>query len=301
MNEKLILEKLESLSQEIADLKKEVGKMRASSSISSSRPAHPFPKNTSHYREELHRESGEILYPPEGENLTLKGNVNITEKIVPDAAQFFKECDGQYDEEELKAFISKMLNSLQTMNAAMDILKSTIELRDDLVPVAKLSYPKVQKFLNALHEGEFQAEQLGTLLHTFLLNIHTFSDLMNMISPMTEFFKESKVVIQQTDVLVNINKWLDSLQQGNGAVKFLAMTMAAFKKINLTNKQFDEICESLSSIDFTKVQPIGPVAMMKQLRDPQFQQALGAIVMMIQALGGCVTACRSNGEESTIE
>jgi hypothetical protein len=36
-----------------------------------------------------------------------------------------------------------------------------VELRDKMIPVAQLAYPKVLKFLNALHDFEFQAELLS--------------------------------------------------------------------------------------------------------------------------------------------
>ncbi len=259
MNEKLILEKLEKLSNDIQDIKTDIILLKS---------AHSIPTVS----EESQRDTG------------LSTFVEVT--------HYLREIDAQINTDEIKQFIDKTLTSLSALTEAMDVLRSGIELRDELVPIAELSYPRMVKFLNNLHEGEFQAEDLGRLMHTFLLNVHTFSDLMNMISPMTEFVKDFEVVMRQTDVLSTINKWLDSLQQGNGVMKLLAVTVTAFKNIELTDEQFDQMCASISTINFSKVEPVGPLSMLKQFRDPQFQEAMGAIFMLIRAIGGCINACQ---------
>lgn len=299
MNEALILEKLESLSNEIQELKAEIRQVREppiSQPEPAAAPAKTF-EELSAMVEDIHSSMAEMREV----NSTLRSGLELTSDLEPIAKQVFPkaisyldEIDDQFDPDELKVLITKTLTSLEAMNEAFDMMKSGMELKEDLNAIVKQSYPRAIKFLSALHEGEFQAEQLGDLLHNILLNIHTFSDLMNMISPMTEFIKEFEVAMRQTDVLSNMNKWLDSLQQSNGAIKFMGMTMAAFKRIDLSDEQFDRMCDSLSTINLCQVEPVGPVAMMKQLRDPKFQEAMGAMFMVMQALGGCIQACHNN-------
>lgn len=297
MNEALILEKLDSLSNEIQELKAELRQVKEPP-----QPQYPPPGTPPESFEELALRIHEMhasMVEMREVNSTLKAGVELTsdlepvaKQLLPKAIKYLDEIDDQFNGDELKVLIAKTLTSAAALNEALDMLKSGMELKEDLNSIARLSYPRVLKLLADLHEGEFQAEQLGDLLHTILLNIHTFSDLMNMVSPMTEFVKEFEVAMRQTDVLSNMNKWLDSLQQGNGAIKFMGMTMAAFKQIDISDEQFDRMCESLSTINLCQVEPVGPVAMMKQLRDPKFQEAMGAMFMVMQAVGGCIQACQ---------
>lgn len=293
MNEALILERLDFLASEIKELKTDIQQLKQESPASA-----PAAQLSSEELNRLVAEIHESIEEMREARTAVKAGFELTDDLQPVIQQmypkmirYFDELEGQFNADDLKALITRGLTSLGALNEAMEMLKSGLELKDDLAPVAKLSYPKIQKFLATLHEGEFQAEQLGTLLHTILLNIHTFSDLMNMISPMTEFVKEFEVAFRQTDVLTSMNKWLDSLQQSNGMIKVFALSLAAIKKIDLNDEQFDQICSSLSTINLCEVEPVGPIAMVKQLKDPQFQKAMGAMFMIMQAVGGCVNAC----------
>lgn len=297
MNDALILERLDFLASEIKELKTDIQQLKQEQA---SPPSATHSDDLNRIVSEIHASVEEMREARE----TVRAGFELTEdmqpvirQVYPKMIKYFDELDGQFNVDDLTALITRGLTSLGALNEALEMLKSGIELKDDLAPVAKLSYPKLQKFLSTLHEGEFQAEQLGTLLHTILLNIHTFSDLMNMISPMTEFVKEFEVAFRQTDFLTSINKWLDSLQQSNGMIKVMALSLSAVKNINLTEEQFDEICSSLSSINLYNVEPVGPIGMIKQLKDPKFQKAMGAMFMIMQAIGGCVEACDKNAGE----
>lgn len=294
MNDALILERLDFLASEIKELKTDIQQLKQDQ-VSAPTALHSDDLNRLvaeiHASVEEMREAREAVRA--GFELT-EDMQPVIRQVYPKMIKYFDELEGQFNVDDLTALITGGLTSLGALNEALAMLKSGIELKDDLAPVAKLSYPKFQKFLSTLHEGEFQAEQLGTLLHTILLNIHTFSDLMNMISPMTEFVKEFEVAFRQTDFLTSMNKWLDSLQQSNGMIKVIALSLSAIKSIDLSEEQFDEICSSLSSINLYNVEPVGPMGMIKQLKDPKFQKAMGAMFMIMQAIGGCVEACDKN-------
>lgn len=301
MNEALILEKLDQLSQEIQTLKSEINQGKQTPLPSTENSNNQIQELTCLVKE-LHTNVADMheVQSALKAGLELTNDLQpVAKQLLPKAIGYLDEIDDRFNIEDLTLLVTKALTSLEAMNEALDMLKSGVELRDDLIPIAKLTYPKLQKFLSALHEGEFQAEQLGTLLHTILLNVHTFSDLMNMISPMTELVKEFEVVMRQTDVLSNMNRWLDSLQQGNGAIKLAGTAMIALKQINLSEGQINQMCSAIKSIDFSKVEPVGPMAMVKQLRDPRFQETMGALFMITQAVGSCLQACQ-NKEETTV-
>ncbi|MGB3225501.1 MAG: DUF1641 domain-containing protein [Desulforhopalus sp.] len=214
----------------------------------------------------------------------------VVKQIYPKSIQFFDDLDGDFHIDELVVLLRKTLINLDTVGEGLDMLRAGVELRDDMVPILKLMYPRLLRFLNSLHEGEFQAEKLGDLLHTVLINIHTLSDLLNMVQPMTELVKEVGVLMKETDVINGMNIWLDGLQQGNGFVKLAGTVFTSLKRMDCTDRQIEEICQVINGLDFNNVKPVGPLGMIKQVNDPKVQEAFGFFFMMLQAVGSCLQA-----------
>lgn len=301
MNEALLLEKIDALTREVAELKASVLEERGAA-------PKPFAKTQSFVKDQDLAYSQEQLTEliktvlASLEELTtvtsaVKAGVEFTEdlgpvvkQVYPKSIQFFAELENDFHIDEVIILLRKALTNLDTVGEGLDMLKAGVELRDDLVPVLQLLYPRLLRFLNSLHEGEFQAEKLGDLLHTLLINVHTLSDLLNMIQPMTEFVKEVSVVLQETDVIHGVNLWLDGLQQSSGLVK-LAGTMVTFlKRLDYNEAQIEEVCRVIENFDFNQAKPMGPLAMVKMVNDPKVQQAMGFMFMMLQAMGGCLQA-----------
>lgn len=219
------------------------------------------------------------------------------ERQYPKTIQFFNELEGEFHMDELVILMRKTVTNLDTMGEGLDLLKAGVDLRDEMTPVIQLMYPKVLRFLNSLHEGEFQAEKLGDLLHVILINIHTLSDLLNMLQPMTELVKEVGVLIKETDVINGLNIWLDTLQQGSGLVKLVATVMTALRRLDYNEKQVDEICRAIENLDFTKIKPVGPLGMLKQVNDPKIQEAFGFFFMILQTVGSCVQVYQNDKKQ----
>lgn len=214
----------------------------------------------------------------------------VIKQVYPRAIKFCADLEGDFDLDELVVLLRKTVANLDTLGEGIDLLKAGVELRDDMIPIIQLVYPKLLKALTALHEGEFRAERLGDLLHTVLLNIHTLSDLLNMIQPFTELVKEVTVILQQTDVLTNMNKWLDSLQSSNPVLRLATTAVATAKKLDFNEERVAKICEVLKTVDLNNIEPLGPIGMIRQLRDPKVQEALGFCFMLLQTTGGCLQA-----------
>jgi uncharacterized protein YjgD (DUF1641 family) len=314
MDEALILEKLENVSAEMrqmkADVLQEVRQELAPFRQQRAQPAlaelfqdidNPFAK------EELERllktlsislaeldEAVEIIRS----GIQLRQDLGpITRQVYPRTTEFFAELDGEFHFDELTILLRKAITNLDTMGEGIDLLRAGVELRDELVPVFQLMYPRLLRFLSALHEGEFQAEKLGDLLHTVLINIHTLSDLLNMLQPMTELVKEVGVLAKETDVMRRLTLWLDGLQQSNGVVRLAGTIFMVLKGMKFNDKQIDEICKTIENIDFNNVQPVGAFGMIKQLNDPKVQDALGFMFMLLQAMGTCVQVYQKNGAQ----
>ncbi|BHH85672.1 DUF1641 domain-containing protein [Desulforhopalus sp. 52FAK] len=306
MNEALILERLDKLSDEVRSLKSEIlleVKQEIASLPGQQTPDNPEPSQGSgndSSNEKVLQMTQTLLTSLEQLNdvinktksgTALEDNKGaLLARAYPDSVQFFTELDADFHIDELVVLLRKALTNLDTMGEGLDMLKAGVELRDDMVPILQLMYPRVLRFLNSLYEGEFQAEELGDLLHTVLINIHTLSDLLNMIQPMTELVKEVGVVMKETDVISGINIWLDGLQQGNGMMKLAGLIITALKRIDFNEAQIDEICQVINNTELTQIQPIGPLGMIKQLNDPKVQEALGFMFMTLQVIGSCLQA-----------
>lgn len=308
MNEALILQKLESISSEIALLKSEIQTLKASQApvVHADQPlAVALAKFEGQYKaEDLSHLLGNVLASVNEMNTMLAGAKAGTELFqdmgpivrdgYPHIHRFFAELEDQFSVAELTGLLRNLLTNLNSFNEGIKLLRMAVELKDEMVPIAQIGYPKVLKFLNTLHEGEFQSEQLGTLLHTLLMNVHTFSDLMNMIKPMTELVKELTVVLRETDVISNTNVWLDSLQQSSGAIKLAGTAFASLKQFSINNQQADEISKAIGQLDFAHIKPVSPLAAAKYLFDPKVQEAMGAAFMVLQTVGSCLQAYQKN-------
>ncbi len=313
MNEALILEKLDKLTDEVRSLKSDVlqelkqelepaseqdqsgvtGFLKEIESDRASEKLMDLARTLLASLEELSEVVGEMQTGTDPAN----GTDPDGGKRYPKTIQFFNELEGEVHMDELIILMRKTVTNLDTMGEGLDLLKAGVEFRDELVPVLQLMYPKVLRFLNSLHEGEFQAEKLGDLLHTVLINIHTLSDLLNMIQPMTELVKELSTVMQETDVINGMNVWLDSLQQGSGLIKLTGTMMASLKRLDYNEKQVDEICRAIENLDFTQVKPVGPLGMIKQVNDPKVQAAFGFFFMILQTVGSCLYAYQTDKKQ----
>ncbi|MBT8353259.1 MAG: DUF1641 domain-containing protein [Desulfofustis sp.] len=230
--------------------------------------------------------------------MELKGDMMpVVKQVYPSTINFFNDLSGEFQVDELTILLRKLVTNLDSLGEAMDMLKAGVELRDEMVPIVQLMYPRIIRFMKSLHEGEFQAEKLGDLLHTILINIHTLSDLLNMVQPMTEFVKEFTAVMKGSDIMNSVNLWLDSLQQSSGLVKVAGVSWSQMKRLDYNEKQVEEICNAISGLDFTKAEPVGPFTLMKKMRDPKVQSALGFMFMMLETMGTVVLAYQDDKRE----
>ena len=312
MNEALILEKLDRLTDEVKSLKSDVLQelkadlepiMKASPDVSGMMQevgGDYSNKNLLHLTENLLRNLEQLNAVMKG----LRAGIDckddrgpVVQQIYPKSIQFFNDLEGDFHIDEFIVVVKKALTSLDAVGEGLDMLKAGVELRDEMVPVLQLMYPRLLRFLNSLHEGEFQAEKLGDLLHTILMNIHTLSDLLNMIQPVTELVKEVGVLMKETDVLNGMNIWLDGLQQGSGLVKLAGTLFTFLKRLDYNERQIEEICKVIENLDFTAVKPVGPLGMIKQVNDPKVQEAFGFLVIILKAVGSCLHAYQEDKQQ----
>ena len=85
--------------------------------------------------------------------------------------------------------------------------------------------------------------------------------------------------------------------QAVALVKVAGTSWAQLKRLDYNEKQVEEICNAIANLDFTKAKPVGPFAMMKQLRDPKVQSALGFMFMLLQTMGSVVMVYQEDKRE----
>jgi uncharacterized protein YjgD (DUF1641 family) len=313
MNEALILEKLDQLSAEVQSLKSDVMQdlrkdlepvlkeaVPSLSSVLEDIDDRYTKEKAIHLAQNVLTSLDELndIVDTFKAGMELKSDMMpVVKQVYPSTINFFNDLSGEFHIDELTILLRKVVTNLDSLGETMDMLKAGVELRDEMVPIVKLMYPRIIRFMKSLHEGEFQAEKVGDLLHTILINIHTLSDLLNMIQPMTEFVKEFTAVIKGSDIMNSVNLWLDSLQQSSGLVKVAGTSWAQLKRLDYNEKQVEEICKAISTLDFTKAEPVGPFMMMKKMRDPRVQSALGFMFMMLQTVGTVVLAYQDEKKE----
>ncbi len=313
MNEALILEKLDQLSAEVSSLKSDVMQdirkdlepvlkdaMPTLSSVLEDIDDRYTKEKAIHLAQNVLTSLDELndIVDTVKAGMELKGDMMpVVKQVYPSTINFFNDISGEFHVDELTILLRKLITNLDSLGEAMDMLKAGVELRDEMVPIVQLMYPRIIRFMKSLHEGEFQAEKLGDLLHTILINIHTLSDLLNMVQPMTEFVKEFTAVMKGSDIMNSVNLWLDSLQQSSGLVKVAGVSWTQLKRLDYNEKQVEEICNAISGLDFTKAEPVGPFTLMKKMRDPKVQSALGFMFMMLETMGTVVLAYQDDKRE----
>ncbi|MGI9537183.1 MAG: DUF1641 domain-containing protein [Desulfocapsaceae bacterium] len=313
MNEALILEKLDQLSAEVKSLKSDVMQdikkdlepvlkdaVPSLSSVLEDIDDRYTKEKAIHLAQNVLTSLDELndIVDTVKAGMELKGDMMpVVKQVYPSTINFFNDLSGEFHVDELTILLRKLVTNLDALGESMDMLKAGVELRDEMIPIVKLMYPRIIRFMKSLHEGEFQAEKVGDLLHMVLINVHTLSDLLNMVQPMTEFVKEFTAVMKGSDIMNSVNLWLDSLQQSSGIVKVAGVSWTQLKRLDYNEKQVEEICNAISGLDFNKAEPVGPFTLMKKMRDPKVQSALGFMFMMLETMGTVVLAYQEDKRE----
>ncbi|MEW6220255.1 MAG: DUF1641 domain-containing protein [Thermodesulfobacteriota bacterium] len=104
----------------------------------------------------------------------------IGKAVLPKVTSFFAEMDGQVDPAALGLLLRKTLTNLDHLNAAMDMLKAGMELKDDLAPIGKAVLPKVTSFFAEM-DGQLDSAALGDLVRKAVANLENFSAALDML------------------------------------------------------------------------------------------------------------------------
>lgn len=168
MNEALILEKLDNLASEIQSLKTEVHALKEAQQLpaSSAQPeqaaAVPMLAGFAgkYNEDDLNllienlllsvNDINSILFKLRAGNELVRDIEPIAHQVYPHFIRFFAELEGHLTLDDVVALLRNLLTAVPALNESVGFLKSGMELKDDLMPVAQIVYPKVIKLFNQL-------------------------------------------------------------------------------------------------------------------------------------------------------
>jgi hypothetical protein len=74
----------------------------------------------------------------------------IAKLILPRFTELFSQVNGKYDADEIAALLRNTLDNVHNFNTALTMLKSAMELKDEIEPIAKLTLPRITEFFSEI-------------------------------------------------------------------------------------------------------------------------------------------------------
>ncbi len=304
MDESLILEKLDNLSNEINTLKAGVLAELKQDIMPIVHQAGPLVSDClseldqEHRREDLVHFMRSLVLNVETLNsvlTTVKGAMElknefepIAKQVLPKATELFAELEGQYDADEIAALLRNTLGNVHHFNTALTMLKSGMELKDEIEPIAKVILPRITELFAQL-DGQYDADEIAALIRNTLDNVHHFNTALTLLKAGMELKDEIEPIAKLT--LPRITEFFGEI---GGVLKVAGTALESMKGFNCSQEQAEAISAVIRGIDLSKPNRIGPVGALKKLYDPRVQEALGVIFTMLEAVGSMVQAHREN-------
>ena len=214
----------------------------------------------------------------------------VVKQALPKVTAFMAELDGQVDMQQMADLLRKVLANMENFSTALDMLKAGMELKDDLGPVVKQALPKINAFMAEL-DGEFEMEDLASLLRNFLINIRTFDRMLGMVKPGAELVDELANIARQYDMITKVVQTLNALEQ-RGIFKIMGRIFEAVQDFKCSDDQLNTMCSAISEVDLKTPSYVGPMEIMNEIRDPNVQETIGAAFKIMRAVGCCLRAQR---------
>lgn len=195
MDEALILQKLDDLSNEVRTLKSEVLE-ELKQELKPTQPANSLfadclaETEDGRTKEDLTHLVRNLLANVETLNSllsTVKGAMELMDEIepvakiaYPMAIETAAEVTEGLDTEQIKPLIRNTLSNLENFNTALNMLKAGMELKDEIEPIAKLAYPMAIETIAEVSEN-LDMEQVKPLIRNTLSNLENFNTALNML------------------------------------------------------------------------------------------------------------------------
>lgn len=187
------------------------------------------------------------------------------------------------------SLLRNLLTAVPALNESVGYLKSGIELKDDLIPVAQILYPKVINLFAEL-EGQVKIEDVMGLVRNLITAVPAFNESIGLLKSGMEL-KDELIPIAQIlypKVIALFTQLQQAIEKSSGLVTVAGTAATSAMNFTLTDNQAKEISRIIEGIDFNTIKPVSPIGAVKQLLDPDVQKSLGAAFMLLQTVGACV-------------
>jgi uncharacterized protein YjgD (DUF1641 family) len=189
-----------------------------------------------------------------------------------------------------------------------DSARSLRELRDDLSPRVNETVKRLITELAQI-EGDFQLEDLLTLLRNLMRNIRNLTWTLEQLKSLVDFLRTVEPLLRSS--VPQAIYQLDQLEQ-KGVFQIFSSMLGAMQKVAETYspEDFQQIADGLvplvgivkqltapeplhllsklaevpTRVDLSRATPVGPFGMLFALRDPQMKQALGVALELTKGL-----------------
>ena len=303
MDEALILQKLDELSNEVRTLKADVLK-EVKNELKPATPASSFleecleKSGDEHAREDLTHLVTNLMSNIDMLNslmATLKGTMELKEEIepiakiaYPMAIETVAEVTEGLDPEQLKPLIRNLLSNMENFNTALGMLKAAMELKDDIEPLAKLAYPMAIDTITEVSEN-LDMEQVKPLIRNTLANLNNFNTALTMLKAGMELKDDIEPLAKLSLPMVT-----DFFASMTGLMKVSGAALESVKDMQLSESQAEAMSEIIKNIDLSKTKKVTMFGMIKKLNEPKIQEALGAAFAMLEVFGALLEAHRKN-------
>jgi uncharacterized protein YjgD (DUF1641 family) len=303
MDEALILQKLDELSNEVRTLKADVLK-EVKKELKPAKPASSFleecleKSGDEHAREDLTHLVTNLMSNIDMLNSlmsTLKGTMELKEEIepiakiaYPMAIETAAEVTEGFDPEQVKPLIRNLLSNMENFNTALGMLKAAMELKDDIEPLAKLAYPMAIDTITEVSEN-LDMEQIKPLIRNTLANLNNFNTALTMLKAGMELKDDIEPLAKLSLPMVT-----DFFASMTGLIKVSGAALESVKDMQLSESQAEAMSEIIKNIDLSKTKKVTMFGMIKKLNEPKIQEALGAAFAMLEVFGALLEAHRKN-------
>ena len=303
MDDALILEKLDALSQEIKALKGEVAELRRGTAPVAGQllpdAADCLSEQDLAQRQEdfayflrslvLNVETLNSLMATAKGAMELKDEIEPVAKLVlPKATELMADMEGSFDLDEIAALLRNTLGNLHHFNTAITMLKAGMELKDEIEPIAKLAYPRIIEMFQEV-EGQYSLDDVTALLRNTLGNLHHFNTAITMLKAGMELKDEIEPLAKLT-----LPQIIETFNELSGMLQVAGAGLTAVKKCAFSPAQAEAMSQVIASIDLSSAGKIGPIGAVKKLYDPNVQEALGVVFTLVEAIGALFQAYKAN-------
>ena len=303
MDEALILQKLDNISNEVRNLKSDVlaeQELKPADAGSSLLEQCLAKADNEYAREDLAHLVTNLLANIESLNsllATVKGTMELKEEIEPLAKLAYpmaldtaSEIAEGLDPEQIKPLVRNTLSNLENFNTALNMLKAGMELKDEIEPLAKLAYPMALETVSEFTDN-LDMDQVKPLIRNALSNLENFNTALTLMKAGMELKDEIEPLTKLSwPMFVEFFAGLNGLMTVSGAA------LGRVKDMGITEEQAEAMSKVIENVDLSKAQKVTMFGLVKKLNDPQVQEALGAVFALLETFGSLLNAYKTTNK-----